>query len=592
MKKLTAILLTFAMLLPLCACGETPVTEPEPVPAVSEQTPAPEPAAEPESAPAEPEAPQNTPVDQETAVQALYAVVQAYFNKNPYVQYEGKCMSIEDKQYGPQRIHHYAPPEYASEDQALFSQCTDYVVTLYHEAFGYSFMNGMKAPGTTPMNEQNEYPVQAVYLDGITEENVKEKVAELRAQLRPGDIIATAGDSGHALLWLGDWKGDGVNYVTHCWGSPIDPDTGKDPWESKGGIKIQPEDEVVFGPKVGSNPNWNLYEKSRNWKYISIIRPFAASDFVYEITPATVTRMQYAGMAIDRFTDVTKYQDVLPGQEITVTVSITNNGTEDYHGLEVKDALPEGVTLKSGETAWTLDVPAGKTESRSYTVSVTAKRGEDIFFPAGSVGNIPTREMTYRVGGAHLTQEQEAALTALTVGYFPEALQTPGLTELKFINDVYREVLGIELGLPESFNEYIGLRFDSTKKLGTQTRMIAPKEAVPEYRYLTDMELHHGLGGMYMSLGFDVMARAMEYREEYYRPGDIILTMSGLSTTALMKKEDLHVYICIGNGFVLTQDAEKGAVTAPFSTTVGRMIICNATVVLRPTLAWDDINAK
>ena len=57
-------------------------------------------------------------------------------------------------------------------------------------------------------------------------------------------------------------------------------------------------------------------------------------------------------------------------------------------------------------------------------------------------------------------------------------------------------------------------------------------------------------------------------------------------------KEDLHVYICIGNGLVLTQDAEKGAVTAPFSTTVGRMIVCNATVVLRPTLAWDDINAK
>ena len=600
MKRVFALLLACVMLFSFAACGETPAptVQPEPEPAPSEpvQTepepaaPAePEPAAEPEP---EPVPLTNTPVDKETAVQALYTVVKAYFNKNPYTQYEGKSMSIEGKWPGPQRIHHYAPPEYASADQAHFSQCTDYVSTLYYQAFGYEFMDGLNAPPTdTMMKKLTADDGLIFYRDDVTDANVQEVIREYRAMLEPGDFIISNGETGHALMWLGDFYGDGVNYITHCWGKPFVPETGEDPWEPNGGIRIQTEDVACF-PDTAEKPWWDLTLPIRNRDYLAIIRPFAAKDFVFEITPQTAARMKYPEMVIDRYTDVTKYQDVLPGQEITVTVSVTNKSTEDYKGVALKETVPEGVTLKTGETEWTVDVPAGQTVTRSYTATVTAPRLSLITFAPGSVDCIPTREMIYQVGGAHLNADQETEMMKIFVGYLPDSLKTPGLTELKFANDFYREVLGIELNLPESMNDYLGIRFKKKNKLGTETKMLTPKDAAAEYQYLVDMELYQHIGGMYMTLGTDASTRAMEYREEYYRPGDIILTMSDPSTTTLLNKAHLNVYIYIGNGLVLRQDEQKGAVTAQFADTVGRMIICNATVVLRPTLAWDDINAK
>ena len=228
MKKVFALLLACVMLFSFAACGETPAptVQPEPEPAPSEpvQTepepaaPAePEPAAEPEpEQEPEPEVLSNIPVDKETAVQALYTVVKAYFNKNPYTQYEGKSMSIEGKWPGPQRIHHYAPPEYASADQAHFSQCTDYVSTLYYQAFGYEFMDGLNAPPTdTMMKKLTADDGLIYYRDDVTDANVQEVIKEYRAMLEPGDFIISNGETGHALMWLGDFYGDGSHGGTN-----------------------------------------------------------------------------------------------------------------------------------------------------------------------------------------------------------------------------------------------------------------------------------------------------------------------------------------------------------------------------------------
>lgn len=105
------------------------------------------------------------------------------------------------------------------------------------------------------------------------------------------------------MLYLGDIYGDGVNYVIHCWGSHATDD--EDKIEANGAIKLQPEDELLFGPKVGSNPNYRIDEEKRCTNFVMVFRPFANEDFKKEITAEAVSRMKYSGICINKYLDIT-----------------------------------------------------------------------------------------------------------------------------------------------------------------------------------------------------------------------------------------------------------------------------------------------
>ena len=607
MKKFLAFLLIFAMLLPLAACGEKPaepapapaeptVTEPAPAePAPAEPAPAEPTTTEPEPAePAEPVS-ENIPVDRETAWQALLQVALAYYNKNPYCQYEAKSMTPETKYLGPMRCTQFDPPEYASADQWDYTQCGGHIARLYQQAFGYDFMEGAKAPPAMDMPKQEKGPQLIYYRDDVTAANVNEVVAEYRSLLQPGDIIDTFGETGHVMMYLGDYKGDGINYVTHCWGAQVDLNDGLDAIEYDGSIKIQTEDDLLFGKHV-SGPNWDLYNVVKHSSvFVAIIRPFEAEDFKFEITPATASRLKYPEMVIDRYADRTQYNDVQTGEDMTMTVSVTNKSTEAYKDLHIVENLPEGVTLKDGKTEWTVDVPAGETVKCTYTVTVTSPRGSTILVPGGMVDNIPTREIEFQVGGKHLTQEQKDEATKLSMGYIPEKLKAPGFTDLQFANDFYKEVYGIELGLPATINDYIGIRFKKVNSLGLEIKMLQPRDVstiAAENKFLTDMEVREHLEGYYVTLGMDIHVRATEVQENHYQPGDIIITMMEPNTNMLLQKSAANIYIYLGENKVAMQDPDKGLKISTVNNTIGRCVMHSLFVTLRPSLAWDDLNNK
>ena len=600
MKKLLALLLVFAMLLPLAACGEKPA-EPAPAePTVTEPTPAeptpaePEPVAEPAPAEPEPEPVEevkaNIPADKETMIKALWETALAYYHKNPYMQYDAHSMTLESKWVGPMRCTHYAPPEYAAADQSHYSQCADFVYDVIYNAWGYAFWDGKKAPWSTDVAARGTKDIVYLRYD-VTADNVKDAVAEYRAALQPGDVIITYGDTGHFMLFLGDIYGDGKNYVTHCWGGSMDTDDELDKVESNGSIYIQTEDDLLFGKNTGG-PNWDLNKPSHYKVMFCICRVMEAEDFKFEITPAAATRLQYPGMVIDRSADRTQYNDVEIGSDVTITVTVDNRSTQEYKGVHVVEQLPEGVTLKEGQTEWTVDVPARQKVELSYTVTVTAPRNSLILFPAGKVGDIETREIELQVGGKHLTQKQLDDMTMLRLGYFPDALKETGFKDLQFANDFYREVLGIELGLPATINDYLGYCFKKTNLLGSDTKMLKQKDAAAEYQFLKDMEVREHASGKYMSMGMDVNVRVMEIKESFFQPGDIYISLADPNETVMLQKARAFVYIYLGGGMVARQDIDKGPVVESFNSTIGRTLMHAIHINLRPTMAWDDINAK
>ncbi|WP_180326556.1 isopeptide-forming domain-containing fimbrial protein [Raoultibacter phocaeensis] len=72
------------------------------------------------------------------------------------------------------------------------------------------------------------------------------------------------------------------------------------------------------------------------------------------------------------------------GDEVAYTVTVANTGTADANGVKVSDTLPQGLqfveasdggAFENGTAAWTVDVPAGATVTRTLKATVTAKAG-------------------------------------------------------------------------------------------------------------------------------------------------------------------------------------------------------------------------
>lgn len=195
---------------------------------------------------------------------------------------------------------HYQSPEIASYDQYFFMQCNSYCVNAIYEAFHYVSFDGQIRPGTDTMTTKMPEGTLIYMQRNVDESNFETVKAELKALLRPGDIIAAKGSDAHALLYLGDCFGDGVNYVAHCWGKSIDKSSGVKNYETDGAIYVQPEDQVIFG-KLTSYPTWNL--KTHATAYVGIIRLSNAADFTNGITKSTQSRIKYPYISVDKTLD-------------------------------------------------------------------------------------------------------------------------------------------------------------------------------------------------------------------------------------------------------------------------------------------------
>ena len=619
MKRFVALVLALCMLLPLIACGTQPTETETPAPAEvsAEQT-------------------QQEGYTEEQYQQAAVAVALGYYYKNPYMQYDARNLSSMGKWKGPMRNNHGAPPEYASADQDHFSQCTDFVMDVYIQAYDYHMYNDIMQPHTDNDAEIGSMdpkdPCVVFYWTPESEMSVNEMAKKVVEILQPGDMLASNGrdtgesvGSGHAMLCVGDVDGDGEKDMIHCWGKPLAYNstlTGPrfDYVEPNGSIFLQSaKDLLISSDKAYEGaPKWNIRSDAHVKSYLLIVRPTLAADFTNTITKGALCRMQYEGIEIDRRTvGMTKYNDLLTGQELTFEVEITNNGKAAYTALPVSEVIPEGVTLNAasvtdggkadGNTvAWTVDVPAGESKVLSYTVTVDAPRGTLIEFPSGAVADIETRSITMQVGGKHLTEEQLVSMRSIaesangTDGQPAQPNQMlfgfsgKDSTDLTFVSKFYKNVLGIELELPADLNEYLDLAFTRDMDPEGNNVLIPSEKFAADHPELAAMQMYKHLGGLnvYMNEGLSNEKRLLELKEAYYQPGDIFLTTWGANGIRANNPQYAGIYLYLGDGKVLTPDAEGKLIVDAYGNTMNCLLRDNFFVVLRPTLAYDDINAK
>ncbi len=280
--------------------------------------------------------------------------------------------------------------------------------------------------------------------------------------LRQGDVFV---EDGHALIYIG---GD---YVLDCAGDKYSPGNGTDKIEEKGAIygRMKTVASVV---KEDMSGDFVLVRPLDYYAKDSDDNP--ANDLMLldgsfiEVPEKSLSRMQYPAMDIDRTVNITPYGTAVTNENLSYSVKITNGTNEakykiwrgngysgqEYKDLVVTEKIPAGTefvsatgdyTLADGVITWKVDISAGETKDFTYTVKVTANRGEVIVNDGGFVANIPSNSISNRVGGAKLTDSQVSKLTDIVDN---EKYTNYG-ADTAFANIVY-SAIGKTLNLPSA----------------------------------------------------------------------------------------------------------------------------------------------
>ena len=542
----------------------------------------------------------------ETVERAVMAAALAFYHKNPYMQYDAELLTVESKAKGSPRRTTYQTPENTAWDSRHYSQCSEYCFDVWYEAMGLEFMGDRAGYGNHVYEAKFAESIVTGYdtstkgaFLGLTDRAEANRFLE--EESRPGDIVLGYGNpdtSGHVILIAGDIDGDGQNDVLHCWpykGGNFDLATGAQKDEPNGSIVKQTVQELLL--TTGSSPNWCVSEDVHGARWY-LFRPSRMTECqsLY-LTPATVTRMEYPDMEIAKSADRSIFDEVTENEPIVITEKISNLGTQDYTALPVTEVLPDGAVLVSADSActvhgdtlcWELDIPAGGSVTVTYTVKNTLPMGDTLFFPAGSVGSIPSRSFSLRVGGARLSETQNAALEKIARGSLPAAVQDIGFMDMDFFNYFYKEVLGADISLPKTASAYVSANFSG--KTSDGKAMLTVRSSAP----LASMALPKHPGGQYLTTGngkTSTVNRLMDVRESFYRPGDLFVILSGSSTQTVKKTSDVTLLVYVGSG-KMVKHTTAGTSVVSFSSTAANMLKDNLFSVLRPTLAYDDLGAE
>lgn len=507
--------------------------------------------------------------DRETLEKGVTAVAWAMANKGVNVQYEAHSVSDEGApEYENIGIHHYYSPEFASDDQVFYMQCNSFCVNCIYEAFHYVSYEGQYRPGTAVMTTKYPEGTMVYYQAGVTEEIADRVIEEIRAIIRPGDIIAACCESAHAMLYIGDYLGDGTEYVAHCWGAGYEKKTGVKNPETDGAIYIQPADGLVFDHQVGW-PSWDLHTHAT--KYVGIIRLIDAPDFTQGITKATQTRLDYPGITIDKALDRAQYRGVEKGEEVEVRVSVTNNGTEPYKNLHLKEYIPRGTVPVSGDYETTLDVAPGETKTMAFKVKVIADAGETITFGKGFVDHIRTREIVCNVSEANLSAEE---IRKLNVYAGTIVKKNSFKNEMVDIKTIYKDALGADVELPDSLQDFLTACFDKS------TGFIHLKETTDENRKYASQIVYKQYGGKSFSYLPEVMGRNLDLISQNYREGDVLIKTG---TDKALKPSGIAMYVCLAPGKFL-EITQKGAQIVDLDSTIALFFAQSFYFVVRPSI--------
>ena len=582
-------------------------------------------------------------LDKETVQKAVLETAYAYYRKGMGIQYDSTEMTYQNRiKSGPARLCSGDSPEMAAADYTVYTVCSDWCYDVYYNAFGYKLAGSARNCLTfnmtpTPTSDPTVVLKFGLWMDDVHTRDRQQFIDKCQQVWEPGDVIVVYSRKedgtqvgGHAMMYIGDTDGDGRTEIMHSGGSKVDFYTGVDSIDNPhrderfnlevGSVRIDDAYDHLFNPataKGSAEVNaGNVGASSHNlttntFTEAILLRPRLDPNFPKAMTPSAQSRIKYPGLTIDRSTNFSFYNSVENGSEITVTVTVKNYGANPMTGLSVKEVAPKGAAIVEGSAneggtasasgaAWTVDLAPGAEKKLTYKMKVTAKRGETVSLPGGTVDAIPTRDLSYTVRGKAL---DAAALTKVAADGKVAGIRNANRAESDFANEFYENVLDLDLGIPAKMDDVITALLEPVEVQDVSKtpdkKLLAPKaedKLDATGKYLKSMILPEHLSGKSVYLGtnmdaMDARGRVREWKESAYQPGDVFLCLENTAYLSVDKPENVTVYIYLGDGKV-AQQSSTGVQVVSYEASIARLFRANVMIALRPTLAYDDLSAK
>ena len=495
--------------------------------------------------------------------------------------YDRKGGKIPYDQYNARRSI-YASPEDATSQRTIFLDCSSFVNACYREGFGANvlpFEPSVKGPSTANYDayakeNQGKSDVVGYWVpaDYPTDADKTELVAWIYENLQIGDVLTyrhgTASSvRGHTYIYLGNYT------FIHCAGA------GSYVVNSSNPALSYDSNASETNGTIGTISADNIFKKTTHSRYIfkattsdtvfsfSLIRPFARG-----LTPTqqTLNRMKIPGLVMEKTASVCENAALVPGSQLTYTVTMENTGSTQLSGVTISDRLPAGTTFVSADTgvtvtdgvvSWTGNVPSKKTVSVNYTVKIAETTpGALIVSDETYVSGVKLGRITHTVSA--LTEAQQTAIAQTALNYAEKEYNfEDGLDMAKAVYAAH----GITLFDQTTAGAVLDQLIDTEK--------LTHKTGTP----LSDMLVPNLYGGLSIKYGWLKLAsendRTRLPKKEHLNPGDIILAdWTGGST----------VYLYAGNRTLVT--IENGTCK---SLTIGDNIFAAGENIIISLLGYD-----
>ena len=405
-------------------------------------------------------------------------------------------------QYDSYRKNLYSTPEDATSQHYTYTVCSGFTYQVYYQTFG------IEIPDTTEelldyaeKNKDNKELVPIFYkgVDNIYSEDVL-GTAEVSNYLNlsrewvdlllPGDVIIV---TGHAFMVDSIDYDEDIVYIIESAGSRYNIEKHFDNYDEKGTIQYRSLSHKmgVYYNRVGNGDEIERLAVIRFIREDSSYTNIEDNTENYKILDSAKSRVKYPDIDIEKTVKISDGNEVSKqnvmvklGGTITYEITIKNNsGYEgnslienkkqavDYGSFDVVENIDPRLeiievgngTISNNQIKWSFSkLSAGKSVKISYVVKIPNDSSllNEVIISTGLVDNIATSRIESLVGNSLSNEEKNKLLASYN------KLENNSKFERDFINDLYLDAFGLELGLNNELTNFDIMSYNSSVMTG------------------------------------------------------------------------------------------------------------------------------
>lgn len=311
----------------------------------------------------------------EEKAEILLTYAKAYYQRGPLIQYDQ--YSMDRLVRITPRNTRYATPEMANEQHMLFLDCSTFIYTIFYQTFGYQLESNL----TWHIPNMLKPCVYKYTLTGQeTLEEKNEIIAQIRATLKPGDVLNKVrhSGSGHVMLYAGD------NMIYHSTSHQF-PES----YQYKTMVESFYDHGTIHYNSLDTNINTGNENPSifaPNVKSVQILRPL---EIMGDPTPVAISRWkESADLTYSILSSHPGGKTAQAGDLVTYTLSVSNLGTKIRTvALRIEDT-PQLVSL-SDQKLCSFSVLPGECLQKEFSFRLGAVSSPVCNAPQFIANNIP-----------------------------------------------------------------------------------------------------------------------------------------------------------------------------------------------------------